>query len=61
MQVNLLAVNPMGRSELLRFNSLHKRDIVYRTAARLWSHGYAWAEALEWANDVYETASASAR
>ena len=59
--VNVVAVNPLPRGEIMRFNSLHKRSVVYKTAARLWAHGYSWPTALEWAEDVYETAKVAAQ
>ena len=57
--LNVVAVNPVPKRELMRFRSAHKQAVVYQAAARLWSSGeFTWQEAEQWAHDVYETARA---
>lgn len=55
-EVRLLASNPLGGAELVRYKSVHAKSLVYRAAARLWACGLDWESAYTVANDAYQTA-----
>ena len=60
-RVHLQAMNPLNRSEIARYRSIHAQPVVYKAAARLWASGLDWESAHEIANDAFQTAQVACR